>query len=141
MGRLRHREYITEVLKGTILITLGSLCFSCASLQDMDRKRESGDSIAVTYDYHWSKVWTAVSFVYLLSSDHFISVRRKNSHMRWYEKNPSNPQKCNETYNMPNQPTGTGAAETLMTIDDRNGGMDIAIFFIHWKGQRPELNS
>jgi hypothetical protein len=24
--------------------------FSCNSLQDMDRKRESGDSIAVTYD-------------------------------------------------------------------------------------------
>jgi hypothetical protein len=86
MVRLCHREYITPGLKGTLLITLGSLCFPAPHCRTWIENEKAG----IPSPSHMTLVWTAVSFVYLLSSDHFISVRRKYFHMRWYEKNPNN---------------------------------------------------
>jgi hypothetical protein len=48
---------------------------SCATVQDIERKRAAGDFIVANYDYNWKKVFNAIEFVFRHSEVFPISER------------------------------------------------------------------
>ena len=52
-----------------------SLCLSCATGKDIERKKEAGDySLAELYEYNWEAVYDAMKFVWEHSENHWLSV-------------------------------------------------------------------
>ena len=59
--------------KKYLLILLISLCFSCATVRDIEIKRDAGKSIVVIYDYNWETVYNAMRYVYRHTENKLIA--------------------------------------------------------------------
>jgi hypothetical protein len=50
-----------------------SLCLSCATVKDLERKKEAGDySHAELYEYNWEAVYDAMAFVWYRSENFWL---------------------------------------------------------------------
>ncbi|MCE5194898.1 MAG: hypothetical protein LLF28_05495 [Nitrospiraceae bacterium] len=49
-------------------------CFSCASIQDIEKKKAEGDAIIETFNHPWEKVFDGIKFVIRHSENNLINM-------------------------------------------------------------------
>lgn len=52
-----------SISKKYLIIILVLLCFSCASVRDIENRRKAGKSIIIYYEYDWETVYDAICYI------------------------------------------------------------------------------